>query len=320
MHSTTIHLWQHSHDFSVENKQGEKRTWQVIFITLIMMVIEIGAGYLFGSMALLADGWHMGTHAAALSITVYAYRYARCHADNPCYSFSTGKVGVLGGFASAIVLGVIALLMGGESIRRLFAPVQIQFNEAIGVAVLGLLVNLLCAYLLHGKNSHSHNHSNDHRGADHHHDHNLRAAYLHVLADALTSFLAIFALLTGKHFGWVWMDPVMGLVGAVVITRWSYVLLRDTSLILLDCEVDQERIENIRSLIEADSDNLVADLHVWQISPQKVSVMITVVTHFPKPPDHYKKIIRDFLGNAHITVEVHKCDSEPCLANTGSAT
>jgi cation diffusion facilitator family transporter len=264
MHSSTIHLWQHSHNYSVDNKQSERRTWQVIFITVSMMVIEIGAGYLFGSMALLADGWHMGTHAAALSITVFAYSYARRHADNPQYSFSTGKVGVLGGFASAVVLGVIALLMGGESIRRLFVPVSIQFNEAIAVAVIGLLVNLISAYLLHGT-SYQHDHEHDH---EHHHDHNLKAAYLHVLADALTSFLAIFALLTGKHFGWVWMDPLMGLVGAVVITRWSYGLLRDTSRILLDSEVDQETVEKVRSIIEADSDNLVADLHVWQNSPQ----------------------------------------------------
>ncbi len=313
MHSSSIHLWQHSHNYSVENKQGKRRTWQVIFITVIMMVIEIGAGYLFGSMALLADGWHMGTHAAALSITVFAYTYARRHADSPQYSFSTGKVGVLGGFASAVVLGVIALLMGGESLRRLFSPVQIQFNEAIGVAVIGLIVNLFCAYLLHAHHSHSPDHE------EHHHDHNLRAAYLHVLADALTSFLAIFALLTGKHFGWVWMDPLMGIVGAVVITRWSLGLLRDTSRILLDSEVNQETVEKVRSIIEADSDNLVADLHVWQISPQQVSVIITVVTHFPKPPDHYKKFISDFLGNAHITVEVQKCESEPCLVNTGAA-
>jgi cation diffusion facilitator family transporter len=311
MHSSTIQLWQHSHNYSVENKQAERRIWLVIFITVTMMIIEITAGYLFGSMALLADGWHMGTHAAALSITVFAYSYARRHADNPQYSFSTGKVGVLGGFASAVVLGVIALLMGGESIRRLFTPVQIQFNEAIGVAVLGLIVNLLCAYLLHGEHSHAHDH--DH----HHHDHNLRAAYLHVLADALTSFLAIFALLTGKHFGWVWMDPAMGIVGAVVITRWSYGLLRDTSRILLDSEVDQETGEKVRSLIEADSDNLVADLHVWQVGPQQMSVIVTVVTHFPKSPDHYKKLVNDFLGNTHITVEVQKCDSEPCLVNIG---
>jgi cation diffusion facilitator family transporter len=313
MHSSTIHLWQHTHSYSVENRQGERRTWQVIFITVAMMVIEIVAGYLFGSMALLADGWHMGTHAAALSITVFAYGYARRHADNPQYSFSTGKVGVLGGFASAVVLGIIALLMGGESIRRLFAPVSIQFNEAIGVAVLGLIVNLLCAYLLHAKHSHHHDHDQHHD--HHHHDHNLRAAYLHVLADALTSFLAIFALLTGKHFGWIWMDPVMGIVGAMVITRWSYGLLRDTSRILLDSEVDQETVEKIRALIEADSDNLVADLHVWQISPQQVSVIVTIVTHFPKQPDYYKKLLGDVIGTAHITVEVQKCESEPCLVS-----
>ena len=307
MHSSTLNLWQHTHNYSVENKQGEKRTCLVIFITVIMMIIEIGAGYLFGSMALLADGWHMGTHAAALAITVFAYMYARRHADNPQYSFSTGKVGVLGGFASAVVLGVIALLMGGESIRRLLAPVQIQFNEAIGVAVLGLIINLLCAFLLHGRHSHASDH--DH----HHHDHNLRAAYLHVLADALTSFLAIFALLTGKHFGWVWMDPVMGIVGAVVITRWSYGLLKDTSYILLDKEASPALADKIRSVIEADADNLVADLHVWQVSPNHLSIILTVVTHFPKTPEHYKAFLLDLVGNAHITVEVQKCESEPCL-------
>ncbi|MDH3390799.1 MAG: CDF family Co(II)/Ni(II) efflux transporter DmeF, partial [Desulfobulbaceae bacterium] len=250
MHSSTLHQWQHSHILKVENTQGEKRTKLVIFITVIMMAVEISAGYMFGSMALLADGWHMGTHAAALSITVFAYIYARRHADNPKYSFSTGKVGVLGGFASAVVLGVIAILMGGESLKRFFLPVAIQFNEAIWVAVIGLVINLVCAYLLHAKHSHDpgHNHEN------HHHDHNLRAAYLHVLADALTSFLAIFALLTGKHFGWVWMDPGMGLVGALVITRWSYGLLRDTSRILLDREVNSELSAKIRSIIEADGD------------------------------------------------------------------
>ncbi|KPK26428.1 MAG: cation transporter, partial [Desulfobacterales bacterium SG8_35_2] len=231
MHSSTLERWQHPHSFRLDNPQGERRTWLVIIITVTMMIIEIGAGYLFGSMALLADGWHMGTHAAALSITIFAYSYARRHADNPQYTFSTGKVGVLGGFASAVVLVVIALLMAGESVKRLYSPVSIQFNEAIGVAVAGLAVNLVCAYLLHLKHDHDHHHGS------HHHDHNLRAAYLHVLADALTSLLAIFALLTGKHFGWVRMDPVMGLVGAVVITRWSYSLLSDTSKVLLDSEV-----------------------------------------------------------------------------------
>jgi cation diffusion facilitator family transporter len=280
-----------------------------------MMIIEIGAGYLFGSMALLADGWHMGTHAAALSITVFAYIYARRHVDNPQYTFSTGKVGVLGGFASAVVLVVIAFLMGGESVKRLYSPVPILFNEAIGVAVLGLAVNLVCAYLLNAKHSHAH----DHHHGSHHHDHNLRAAYLHVLADALTSFLAIFALLTGKHFGWVWMDPVMGLVGAVVITRWSYGLLIDTSKILLDREAAPELAEKIRSTIEANADNLVADLHVWQLSPHHLSVILTVVTHFPQAPDHYKALLQDFIGNAHVTVEVQKCESEPCIINNNNS-
>ena len=309
MHSSTLQDWQHSHSFRIENTQGERRTWIVIFITVSMMIIEIGAGYLFGSMALLADGWHMGTHAAAISITVFAYIYARRHADNPRYSFSTGKVGVLGGFASAVVLGVIALLMGGESLLRLFSPVSIRFNEAIGVAVLGLVVNLICAYLLHAKHSHDH----DHNYNNHHHDHNLRAAYLHVLADALTSFLAIFALLTGKHFGWVWMDPTMGLVGAVIITHWSYGLLKDSSRILLDKEAELELTAKIRSIVEADADNLVADLHVWHVSPRNLSVILTVVTHFPKAPDHYKALLKDFIGDAHVTVEVQECQSEPCI-------
>ena len=308
MHSNTLYQWQHPHRLKVENSQGENRTKLVILITVMMMTVEISAGYMFGSMALLADGWHMGTHAAALLITVFAYIYARRHADNPQYSFSTGKVGVLGGFASAVVLGVIALLMGGESLKRFFLPVPIKFNEAIWVAVIGLLVNLVCAYLLHAKHGHDCEHHHD----NHHHDHNLRAAYLHVMADALTSFLAIFALLTGKHFGWVWMDPGMGIVGAIVITRWSYVLLRDTSRILLDREANPGLAAKIRTAIEADADNLVADLHVWQISPQDISVILTVVTHFPQPPDYYKALLQDFLGNAHVTVEVHKCHGSPC--------
>ena len=308
MHSLTLDRWQHPHNFKVENPQGERRTRLVIIITVTMMIIEIGAGYLFGSMALLADGWHMGTHAAALSITIFAYSYARRHADNPQYTFSTGKVGVLGGFASAVVLVVIALLMGVESVKRLYSPVPILFNEAIGVAVLGLFVNLVCAYLLHAKHGHDH----DHHGG-HHHDHNLRSAYLHVLADALKSLLAIFALLTGKHFGWILMDPVMGLVGAVVITRWSYSLLSDTSKILLDSEVAPDLTERIRSAIEAESDNLVADLHVWQVSPHHLSVIVTVVTHFPQAPDYYKSLLKEFIGDAHVTVEVQKCDTEPCL-------
>lgn len=311
MHSFTLHDWQHSHSFKVENAQGERRTWLVIVITVAMMAVEISSGYLFGSMALLADGWHMGTHAAALSITIFAYGYARRHADNPVYTFSTGKVGVLGGFASAVILGVIALIMGGESIKRLYSPVSIQFNEAIGVAFVGLAVNLICAYLLHAK---CHPDQEEEYQSKHSHDHNLRAAYLHVLADALTSFLAIFALLTGRQFGWFRMDPVMGLVGAIVITRWSYGLVVETSRILLDQEAAPELQAKIKAAIEADSDNLIADLHVWRVSPHHLSVILTIVTHYPKPPDYYKDLLRGIHGLDHITVEVHKCDGEPCLS------
>ena len=311
MHSSTLHQWQHAHSFKIENPQGERRTWVVIAITVAMMVIEIAAGYLFGSMALLADGWHMGTHGAALTITVFAYVYARHHADNPQYTFSTGKVGVLGGFASAVVLGVIALLMGGVSLKRLFFPVAIEFNEAIVVAVLGLCINLICAYLLHAGYDHEHHEESKHH--HHRHDHNLRAAYLHVLADALTSFLAIFALFTGKLFNWTWMDPVMGIVGAIVITRWSYGLIAETSGILLDREAAPELAEKIRAAVEADNDNLVADLHVWHVSPNNLSIILTVVTHFPERPAHYKSLIGDLIGDAHITVEVQKCETEPCL-------
>lgn len=279
----------------------------MILITFMMMVIEIAAGTLFGSMALLADGWHMGTHAAALAITAFAYYYARRHAENPRYSFSTGKVGVLGGFASAVVLAMIALVMGGESIRRLYTPISIHFNEAIGVAVIGLVVNIACALLLLERHGHGHDQT-----PAHHHDHNLKAAYLHVVADAFTSLLAIIALVTGKILDWVWMDPVMGIVGAVVITRWAYGLLQETSRILLDSEVDLETTAAIREIIQSDSDNLVADLHVWRISPCHLSAIVTVVTHFPQAPEHYKELLKDVAGLVHVTIEVHSCLSEPC--------
>jgi cation diffusion facilitator family transporter len=258
MHTHNLHLWEHSHRFNIEDDHAERNTRRVILLTLVMMIIEITAGYIFGSMALLADGWHMGTHAAALGITAFAYYYARKHSENPSYSFGTGKVGVLGGFGSAVVLAVVALLMGVESVQRLVSPVNIRFNEAIAVAVVGLAVNLISAYLLRGRHHHSHQHGSGH-------DHNLRAAYLHVLADALTSLLAIVALITGKAFGWVWMDPIMGIVGALIISRWSYGLLIDTGKVLLDRDVNAEAVEEIRSIVESDSDNRVADLHVWRV-------------------------------------------------------
>ncbi len=311
MHIHTLKQWKHRHRYNVEDGHGERNTRRVIVLTLSMMIFEITAGYLFGSMALLADGWHMGTHAVALSITAFAYSFARRHSDNPRYSFGTGKVGVLGGFASAVVLALIALLMGVESIQRLFSPQPIRFNEAIAVAFVGLAVNVISALLLQEKHHPSHEHG---RGSSKNfHDHNLRAAYLHVLADALTSVLAIIALFTGKAFGWVWMDPIMGIVGAVIISRWSYGLLVDTGRVLLDRDVNPEAVEEIRSIIEADSDNRVSDLHVWRVGTHHLSAIVSIVTHFPKTPDHYKKLLNDYNEIKHVTVEVNPCESEPCL-------
>lgn len=312
MHIHTLQHWKHSHRFNVEDGRGERNTRRVILLTLSMMIIEITAGYLFGSMALLADGWHMGTHAVALGITAFAYYYARRHSDNPNYSFGTGKVSVLGGFASAVVLAVIALLMGVESIQRLISPQPIRFNEAIAVAFVGLAVNIVSAFLLQEKDHHHHGH--EHRPTKKFRDHNLRAAYLHVLADALTSLLAIIALSTGKAFGWVWMDPLMGIVGALIISRWSYGLLVDSGRVLLDRDVNPEAVEEIRTKIEADADNRVSDIHVWRVGTHHLSAIVSIVTHYPKSPDHYKNLLADYDEIAHVTVEVNPCDTEPCIA------
>jgi cation diffusion facilitator family transporter len=312
MHIYTLDSWKHKHRFQIGDEQGERNTRRVILLTLMMMVIEISAGMIFGSMALLADGWHMGTHAAALGITAIAYHYARRHSDNPKYTFGTGKVGVLGGFTSAIVLAIVALLMAVESFERLFSPTTIRFDEAIIVAVSGLIVNLISAYILRDRHHHSHHHSLAHQ---HQRDYNLSAAYLHVLADALTSVLAIIALITGKAFGWIWMDPIMGIVGAAVIVRWSYGLLRNTSKILLDRDVSMKTVAAIYATIESDSDNRLSDLHIWRIGSNQLAAIISIVTHYPKPPEHYKKLLNDFNELVHITVEVNRCESEPCIAH-----
>ena len=313
MHIHTLQKWKHHHRYNIVDGHGERNTRRVIVLTLSMMVIEITAGYLFGSMALLADGWHMGTHAVALGITAFAYYYARRHSDNPNYSFGTGKVGVLGGFTSAVVLAVIALLIGVESIQRLISPHPIRFNEAIVVAFVGLVVNVISAFLLQEKHHHHHDHGHDHGHSKKFGDHNLRAAYFHVLADALTSVLAIIALFTGKAFGWIWMDPTMGIVGALIISRWSYALLVDTGKVLLDRDVNQEAVEEIRAIIESDSDSRVSDLHVWRVGSHHLSAIISIVTHYPKSPDHYKKLLADYDEIAHVTVEVNTSDSEPCI-------
>ena len=320
MHIYDVNKLKHEHQFHLEGqKEAERRTYYVIGLTLITMVVEIAGGTIFGSMALLADGWHMGTHAAALGITALAYAYARRNADNPVYTFGTGKVGVLGGYTSAVVLGVIALMMLWESSRRLLSPVPIRFNEAILVACLGLAVNLLSAYLLMGsRHNHGerveHDHDNDH---NQHQDHNIRAAYLHVIADALTSVLAIIALTTGRFFGWVWMDPIMGIVGALIISRWSYGLLRDSSKVLLDGEARAGITASIRQTLESEGDNRVSDLHVWRVGAHDFAAIITLLTHDPRPPDHYKSLLSRYPELSHVTVEVHGYPGETCLKDNG---
>jgi cation diffusion facilitator family transporter len=279
-----------------------------------MMTVEIIAGMAFGSMALLADGWHMGTHAVALGITLFAYKYASKHAKNPRYTFGTGKISVLGGFTSAVILQVVALLMAGEAVQRLFNPRPIQFGEAISVAALGLIINLISVRLL-GEHEHSHGHLHAGEQHDHHHgtDHNLKAAYLHVLADALTSVLAILALLAGWLWGWIWMDAVMGIVGSILISRWAIGLLKDTSHILLDGRSNEEIVQEIHSLLESDADNRISDLHVWQIGEDASAAIIAVVTHYPRPVEHYRKLLEPVHELRHITIEVNVCTEPPCL-------
>ena len=323
MHVESVERWQHDHAFvGQEPARAERRTRWVVGLTLGMMIAEIAAGMGFRSMALLADGWHMGTHAAALAVAAFAYAYARKHAADPRYTFGTGKVGALGGFASAVGLAVIALLVLAESAVRLASPVAIRFDDAIVVACVGLAVNLFCAFLLRDE-EHGHEHGHDHsdldpdRDHDHshgahahargHRDHNLRAAYLHVLADAMTSVFAIVALLTGKTLGWTWMDPVMGIVGSLVIARWSYGLLRDTAAVLLDAEVSARRREELREALEQGGDR-VADLHVWRVGPRHLGAIVSVVTDDPRPPAAYKHRLARFADLAHVTVEVHRCD------------
>jgi len=288
----------HSHRFHSDNRKGERGTYRVIVLTGIMMIIEIIAGLLTNSMALLADGWHMCTHMAALGIAAFAYYLARRHADDKRYSFGTGKIGTLGGFASAVFLAVVALLMAGESIHRFFSPLEIDFNMALLVAASGLIVNLVSAGML---KDHSH---------DGHHDHNLKAAYLHVLADALTSVTAIVALLAGKLLGWVWMDPIMGIVGAAVICVWSYGLLRQTGAILLDRQADPKTISRIREILECDSECRIADLHIWRVGSHHLSAIVCIVTHSPKPPAYYKDLLCEIPDLDHIAVEVNACSQE----------
>lgn len=296
---------QHTHDFVSHNHKGEKRTFYVLVLTLVTMIVEISAGTLFGSMALLADGWHMGTHAAAFCITLFAYRYAKQHANSKRFSFGTGKVSVLGGFTSAIALGMVALMMMVESVHRLFNPESIQFNEAILVAVIGLVVNLASMLLLQDQHHHGHDHHHGEQRGHHHehpHDHNLAAAYFHVLADTLTSLFAIIALTIGKFYGWIWLDAVMGIVGALVIGKWTLGLMKQTAPVLLDESIDKQYQTDIKTVLEPYAE--VVDLHVWKISGHHYSAAIAIRNHSDKTLSEFKQLLSKFDKIHHLTLEV----------------
>ena len=326
MHETNLATWEHGHSFGLDRQQpGERRTLVVALLTAVTMVVEVVAGLAFGSMALLADGLHMASHAAALGLTVLAYIYCRRRAGDPRFAFGTGKVNSLGGYTSALLLVGFALYMAVESISRLMAPVPIAFDGAIAVAFVGLLVNGVSVLILdagrdsaiHGAETHRdgpQRHGHDH-GAHHghgHHDHNLRGAYLHVLADALTSLLAIVALVAGKYLGAVWMDPLMGIVGACLVSRWAYGLLRDSGGTLLDRQAPAAVRDAVRGALERFRDTRVVDLHVWSIGPGLFAAEISLVSHEPEEPSVYKDLLSG-LGLAHVTTEVHRCPGDACL-------
>jgi cation diffusion facilitator family transporter len=308
MHTHSIEPWQHSHVFlGQRHDRHEFRTWCVVALTFAMMLAEIVGGTIFGSMAVVADGWHMATHAGALGIAAFAYGFARRHARDPRFSFGTGKLGELAGFASAVMLALIALLIGYEAVMRLTAPVVIYFREAIGLAVLGLAVNLVSAWLLFDRDEHhAHHHGHHHDHHHHGHDTNLRAAYMHVLADALTSVLAIVALTCALWFGWLWMDPLMALVGVCVILSWSFGLIRAAGAVLLDMVPDRCLAASVRKRLEVDDDR-VCDLHLWRLGPGHTGVIAAVVSERPQTPGAYKTRLEGIAGLSHVTVEVHRC-------------
>ncbi|VVP97025.1 CDF family Co(II)/Ni(II) efflux transporter DmeF [Pseudomonas sp. B21128] len=306
----TPQIDRHSHDhqfLGASHDENARRTRWVVALTFVMMIGEITAGYITGSMALLADGFHMATHAGALGIAAAAYGFARRNANNKRYSFGTGKVGDLAGFASAMVLGLVSLGIAGESILRLFQPTTVAFGEATVIAVVGLAVNLVSAFVLMGHHGHDHGHHHDHaheHGRHHHHDNNLRSAYVHVLADALTSVLAIAALLAGRYLGWVWLDPAMGIVGAIVIAKWAFNLMRDSSAVLLDA-TDEPVAAEIRELLETSGDVRISDLHVWQVGPQARAAIVSVVASAGVTAEAVRARLAPVHELSHLTIELH---------------
>ncbi|CJL09891.1 cation (Co/Zn/Cd) efflux protein [Streptococcus pneumoniae] len=309
--------WQPPHDYRPLERRSERRTWAVVILTGLTMLLEIAAGYWFNSMALLADGWHMASHMVAIGLAALAYLLARRYAADHRFTFGTWKIEVLAGFASALLLVVVALFMIGESLLRFWAPAAIGFDEALVVAVVGLLVNLLSAWLLRDQHDHGHGHGDDahshaERGHAHAHgapgkDLNRHAAFIHVLTDALTSVAAIIALLGGKLFGWGWLDPAMGIIGALVILVWARGLLRDTAKALLDREMDDPLVGKVREALERVPDTEVTDLHLWRVGRSQYSCILSVVTHQPHTADRYKAALQPFAQLVHITAEVNRC-------------
>jgi cation diffusion facilitator family transporter len=319
---TDIYSGGHDHVFLGQgHKRNERRTWMVIALCTFMMIAEIVGGLLFGSIALVADGLHMSTHASALLLAALAYSYARRHCNDARFSFGTGKLGDLAGFSSAIILAMIAILIAYEAAQRLVWPVAINFNEAIPIAVLGLIVNVASVLLLgggrHGHgHDHGHEHSHDHDHDHHHHDaehaqglaqrdNNMRAAVVHVLADAAVSVLVIFSLLLGRFLGWSWMDPVVGLIGAAVIAAWAYTLIRDTGAILLDMTPDRGMAERMRAAIETDGDRLT-DFHLWRLGPGHLGAIVSVATEQQRSAEYYQSLLMRFRSLSHVTVQVQR--------------
>ena len=320
MHTDDLSRWAHDHIFDVGSRAAERGTRAVMWITLAMMIVEILAGWWFNSMALLADGWHMSSHAVAIGLSAFAYATARRYAQDARFAFGTWKIEVLGGFASAIFLLGVAVLMTVGSVERIFNPQPIHYREAIVVAVLGLIVNVACAIILGRAHEHDHGHDHHHGHGDgpahgHHHDLNLRSAYLHVIADATTSVLAIVALVGGWIYGWSWLDPVMGIIGAILVAVWAKGLIADTSKVLLDREMDHPVVDEIREAVEAGpngSDTRITDLHVWRVGKNVYSCALTVVTH---DPDLTPEVVRSRLSVheeiVHSTIEVHRLPRTP---------
>ena len=314
MHTKNIADYQHAHIYHYSGAEAERRTMGVVVLTVGMMVVEIVAGWLFNSMALLADGWHMSTHATALGISWLAFVVARRYTLDRRFAFGTWKIEILGGFVSAVLLAVVALAMIAVSVERLLHPVTIQFNQAILVAVVGLLVNLASIFMLTDRpHSHAHPagaaHSRGH--AENHGNLNLRAAYLHVVADAFTSILAIVALLGGKFMNWAWLDPSMGLVGAVMIGAWTWSLLRETGGILLDHGGDEGLTEEIRGAIEVEADTRISDIHVWRVGPAQYACILALVAEKPHSLQTYKNRLKEVQELVHVSIEIDTCRDSP---------